>query len=63
MDWIGGPTPVEITGFTRPVAAVALGRYHVRGLLDSGEVACWGSDEIGQLGTGDFTDRSSPTIV
>ena len=45
------------------VVALAAGSYHTCALLAGGGVACWGLNSNGQLGTGDTTDRHSPTAV
>jgi alpha-tubulin suppressor-like RCC1 family protein len=38
-----------------PVAALALGGWHSCAYGTSGEVACWGSNEHGQIGIGPTT--------
>lgn len=45
------------------VKQLALGNYHTCALLESGRVACWGDNGMGQLGNG--SDRSSalPVLV
>ena len=45
------------------VVALAAGGYHTCALLAGGGVACWGYNGQGQLGTGDTSDRHSPTAV
>ena len=48
-----------------PAGTVALvtGDYHACALLVIGGVDCWGYNGYGQLGTGDTTDRYTPTGV
>ena len=45
------------------VVALAAGYVHTCSLLTGGGAYCWGYNGIGQLGTGDTTDRHSPTAV
>ncbi|MBA3458209.1 MAG: hypothetical protein H0T42_34325 [Deltaproteobacteria bacterium] len=46
----------------RPVA-IAAGWRSACAVLDDGEVACWGSNDGGQLGDGTLLDRSKPILV
>ena len=45
------------------VVALAAGYYHTCARLSGGGVDCWGYNGYGQLGTGDATDRLTPTRV
>ncbi|XHF16904.1 RTX toxin [Corallococcus interemptor] len=45
----GSQTAVEPSG---PIAQLALGNNHTCALLKTGTVRCWGSNGLGQLGTG-----------
>ena len=55
--------PVRIAGITDAIA-VSAGLYHVCALHESGEVSCWGSGHLGQLGTdGIVTDGYSTAPV
>ena len=40
-----------------------MGRYHMCAQLTTGFVECWGYNGYGQLGTGDTTNRLTPTEV
>lgn len=60
------PTPARVAGtpgirFT----SLALGYTHGCGLSADGHAYCWGSNQLGQLGTGrtDSTPHASPTLV
>jgi len=43
--------------------AIAAGRVHSAALLSNGTLGAWGDDSSGQLGQGDYTQRSTPTQV
>ena len=45
------------------VLTLAAGMYHTCALLIGGGVECWGLNGYGELGTGDTTDRLTPTGV
>ena len=45
------------------VVQLGAGSAHACARKSSGEVACWGAGSLGQLGAGDWSDRSTPTSV
>jgi Regulator of chromosome condensation (RCC1) repeat len=47
----------------RGVLQLALGAYHSCALFDSGRVACWGDNRMGQLGNGSDQRSISPVLV
>jgi alpha-tubulin suppressor-like RCC1 family protein len=57
---VGSGTPVNVSGFTTPASAVALGSYHSCALLRDGTVVCWGWNAYGELGDG-TTSQGRPT--
>jgi alpha-tubulin suppressor-like RCC1 family protein len=60
----GSPATFGATAVTVfSLASLARGAYHTCGLTTGGAAYCWGSDSIGQLGTGDTINRSTPTRV
>jgi hypothetical protein len=68
----GGATgSVEVTVRLRQVplpagvtfVAVSVGYTHACALTDGGQAYCWGSNESGQLGTGDLVGRQTPAPV
>jgi alpha-tubulin suppressor-like RCC1 family protein len=62
-----GGNRTEPTAVTMPPGvqfdSVSAGQDHACGLATSGAIYCWGSNGSGQLGTGDLTSRSAPTLV
>lgn len=59
-DWVQSPTYVA-SGIT--FASVSAGGRHTCGLDGKGQVWCWGANDMGQLGDGTFSDRSTPVRV
>jgi hypothetical protein len=55
-------TPVDVSGLSSGVTAIAVGS-NACALLDTGAVKCWGSNSFGQLGDGTKTNRLQPTLV
>ena len=53
-------SPVDVTGLTSGVSAIAVGEAHACALLTTGQVLCWGQGTSGQLGTGSTTSSSVP---
>lgn len=56
------PEPVPGLKGVRSLATHELAS-HVCALRDDATVACWGANEMGQLGTGDKRNRDTPTAV
>ncbi|HEY3834733.1 MAG TPA: RCC1 repeat-containing protein, partial [Acidimicrobiia bacterium] len=52
--------PVNVTGLASGVVALAAGAWHTCALLNSGGVECWGDNELGELGDGTTTNRTTP---
>jgi hypothetical protein len=61
---IAGLSPAATLTFT-PLAftTVTSGGSHSCGITEQGSAFCWGSNTIGQLGTGDLEPRTLPTPV
>lgn len=55
-----GPSDPELPALA--ATAVSAGHTHACALY-SGQVACWGANQRGQLGVGDVNDRRTPTFV
>jgi alpha-tubulin suppressor-like RCC1 family protein len=55
-------TPVDVSGLSG-VEQIAAGGEHTCARLTSGEVKCWGSNGVGELGDGTTFDRTSPVFV
>jgi alpha-tubulin suppressor-like RCC1 family protein len=56
------PTPASVAGDLR-LAAIAAGRLHTCAIAIDGAAWCWGSNHMGQLGTGDLLDSREPRRV
>ena len=56
------PTPQFVGGLTG-VRALAAGIQHTCTLRNDRSMVCWGSNNEGQLGTGDLATRTTPTAV
>ncbi len=56
-------SPVDVVGLTAGVSEVVLGPDETCAITTSGSAKCWGSNNLGQLGDGTFTERHIPVEV
>jgi alpha-tubulin suppressor-like RCC1 family protein len=58
------PVPVNVSGLSSGVSAIAAGDYHACALMVAdGSVKCWGYNGYGQIGDGTDTNRLVPVAV
>ncbi len=55
--------PVQVSGLTSGVAALAVGRDHACAITPAGGVVCWGFGGYGQLGNNSLASSSQPVAV
>ncbi len=60
-DGLAPVMPLNLGGLE--IWKVALGLRHTCALLEGGEVICWGTNDVGQLGSGDNPDPPDPPTV
>lgn len=61
-DGVANPDPIAVAGIDDAVL-VSAGGSHTCAVLSGGQVACWGGNSRGQLGTGGLDNQSSHTPI
>ncbi|CAB5514306.1 hypothetical protein LMG26857_03365 [Achromobacter anxifer] len=56
-------TPVDVVGLTSGVKSIATGSSHSCAVLTTGEVRCWGANNMGQLGDRTAVDKITPVTA
>lgn len=57
------PTPTQVKGLTSGIKAVAGGQDSTCAITTAGKAWCWGRNDMGQLGDGTKTNRSTPVHI
>jgi len=60
---INNPIPVNVTGISGGVKAIAVGGNHTCAVTVAGGVVCWGNNDFGQLGDGTTGAHNLPVAV
>ncbi len=55
--------PVEVSGLTSGITAIAVGGSHTCALTKQRGLKCWGNNSNGQLGNGSLTNSPTPVAV
>lgn len=55
-------TPGQLSGLSS-INSLTCGAWHTCSLSNTGSVQCWGRNENGQLGVGDDSNKSTPTLL
>jgi len=62
-SYYSSPVPVDVSGLTAGVMAVAAGDFHSCAITTTGAVKCWGFNSNGELGDGTNHDSNVPVDV
>jgi alpha-tubulin suppressor-like RCC1 family protein len=62
-EFVDSFLPTQVQKLPEPMLHISAGSLHVCGVLQSGEVVCWGNNIYGQLGDGTKVDSGIPVFV
>ena len=63
FDLVNRSSPISVVGGYTDWIDISAGTYHNSAIRSNGTAWCWGYNDMGQLGIGTTTKRSSPTSV
>lgn len=55
--------PAQVNGIPGNIISLAVGGSHTCALTDTGDLYCWGDNDLGQLGAAGVKDSSAPILI
>lgn len=63
VDGVSGSASINLSGTGIKITQITLGSHHACGVMSTGKIYCWGSNQYGVLGDGTTTDSYTPVEV